>query len=244
MVSLKQYKKTEIIEKLKQIASKTAMVLDDDDIAFCLERSIGKLNEVMFDPRCVIFDNEHLTTKNGSVFVDVTSFKMDVINTVYYAKNESDNFLSSATLGIGFFPWLSSITGVSFLSDVTGYLILQGNLNALNRQLTLVDDYELWPTDSDGRQLLQIRSDPQLFICEYLPFIDSEDDSWYLYNQEYQLVLEYTRCLMYQRNQEAVASASSLGFGKDALSLVQYWEKQADKALKDFTDHTIITYRG
>lgn len=244
MVSLKKYEKSYFLNKLQSLAQKTALVLDEDDIALCLERAIGILDAEVFQPRCVLFDGKALTSKNGYTFVDVTSWRMDVICNMYYAFRGSDDIMNQATLGVGLFPWLSSTFGISFLSDVQSYLILQGNLNSLNRKLGTLDDYQLWPVDDNGKQLLQVRSNPELFICEYLPWLESTADSWYLFEPEYQFVLEYARCLMFLRNQESIASGGPLGFGKEAESLMNYWEKQADKALTEFKETRIINYLG
>lgn len=244
MVSLKKYEKSYFLQKLQSLAQKTALLLDEEEISLCIERAIGVLDENVYTPRAVLFDNKALTTKNGYTFVDVTPFKIDAICTIYYAKSGQDDILNQATLGVGLFPWLSSTFGISFLTDVEGYLILQGNLNSLNRKLGVIDDYELWPVDDNGKQFLQIRANPDLFICHYLPWLESTADSWMLFEPEYQFVLEYARCQMYLRNQEAVASAEPLGFGKEAQTMLNYWDNKAKETLKEFIDRKFIAYMG
>lgn len=242
MVSLYKRERGEFLQTLKGLATKYAVILDDSDLEYVLNKAVSELDKMMYNPRQVIFDGQCLTQKEGYTLVDVTNYKIDAICNVYYSPNISDNFISDASLGVGLMPWLSSLWGLSVVSDISGYLILQGNLNMINRRMANQDDYFLMPVDSDGRQLLQIRRNPELFILEFLPHLEPKAESWYMFEHEFQFVLEYARCEMFLRNAEIMMSAQPLGFGDKVDSQINYWKEKENSVVKEFKDSQIITY--
>lgn len=244
MVSLQKVTRGQLEDYLRQQSSKMAMVLDDEDISAIIGEAVATLDQFLYEPRSCVFERSHMVQKNGGTFIDVTGFKIDEICNVYYSSTDNDDFIKGASLGIGFFPWLSSMYGISFIHDVIGYLIIQGNLNKISRQLGTVDDYQLWPLDADGRQLLQIRANPELFWLDFLPWLSSNDDSWFLYEFELLFLKTICRCEMFVRNAEIIAAASPLGFGKDVESQLQYWRDKKKEEIEHFTTSRTLAWLG
>ena len=61
----------------------------------------------------------------------------------------------------------------------------------------------------------------KLFWVEFLPYIDPAGEVWEMYENEYQFVTELSYAYICHINVETQASATILGIGKEAVSLVQ-----------------------
>ena len=240
MVSLKKYSKKQILTEGNTRFNKIASLLDKEDLEDQLEQSLSWLDQVIYTPRAIKFESENIMTYNGGYFIDVTPYKIDVINNAYY-KDTFEDGLNTILPEVGLMPYILGAQNFTSLSSIADYLALRTNLNLMSRQLEMDGDYELWPVDEKGRQLLQVKND-KIIRIEYLPNIDRYADSWYLYDHEYAALKEilFDRCNLF--NAEMQLSATSLGVGKEAQTLTTYWSQKLDKDQKAFTDMSLVTY--
>ena len=242
MISIKEHTKKELLEGIQQRFNKIANLLDEEDYLDFIEESIVHLNDAMYNSRSYLFTADDYVQYNGSgTFLDVTNLKIEEICNVYYSDKDqyNANFFFEE---LGLLPFVSQSSGfANTLSQVTNYLLLQTNLNMLNRQMELCNDWELWPIDKDGKQMLQMRT-ATITRVEFLPYIDYFSDSWVLFDHEWAFLkkLVFAKCM--RRNVEIQASASTLGVAKEANNLVTYWSTQEEKIIEDFSKHQIITY--
>jgi hypothetical protein len=213
------------------------LLLDEDDFVLHLERAIRVLDTVMYNPRNVIFED----APNG--FYDVTELKIDEINTVYYSIESADSMLGGLDLGVGVLPILSAqMMPLSSLDGLVDYLALKNVLNMLQRKMLSTTDYQLFPVNAEGKQLLQIRNPGNLFWVEYLPYLPFDADSWDLFENEFQFVSDLAFMHVCHANVEMQAQASILGVGKEAVNLVTYWDNKIKEHIKAWEDSSVITY--
>lgn len=238
MVSLKKYTKEQILTEGNNRFKKIASMLDKEDLEDMLQQALSWLDQAIFTPRAILFKPEDVMGYNGGFFIDVSPYKIDVINNVYYASEQE-------YLGNIFFPELGImpfISGGSYinLSNVADYLSLVTNLNLIRRQTEMDDDYELWPIDEQGRQLLQVKNN-NIIRIEYLPNIDRNAEEWYLYDYEYAALKDvlFDMCNIF--NYEQLMSAQSLGISKETTNLVEYWSKKLEADKKEFHDKSLVT---
>lgn len=242
MISLKEHTKAELLEATKRRFDKIATLLDDEDYLDFIGESMAHLNDCIYNPRSYIFTSEDYVEYKGSRnFLDVTNLRIEEVCNVYYSDKDqyNANFFFEE---LGLLPFISQSTGfANTLSSVTNFLVLQSNLNAMNRQMELCNDWELFPVDADGRQMLQMRT-ATIARVEYLPYLDYSAESWMLFDHEWAFIkkLMFAKCM--RRNVEIQSAASTLGVGKEAMTLVTHWTEK-EKAIKtEFTSHQIITY--
>lgn len=238
MVSLKKYTKEQILTEGNNRFKKIASMLDREDLEDMLQQALSWLDQAIFTPRAILFKPEDIMGYNGGFFIDVSPYKIDVINNVYYASEQE-------YLGNIFFPELGImpfISGGSYinLSNVADYLSLVTNLNLIRRHTEMDGDYELWPIDEQGRQLLQVK-DNNIIRIEYLPNIDRNAEEWYLYDYEYAALKDvlFDMCNIF--NYEQLMSAQSLGVSKETTNLVEYWSKKLEADKKEFHDKSLVT---
>lgn len=110
----------------------------------------------------------------------------------------------------------------------------------MNRQLQLDGDYELWPIDEEGRQLLQVKNQ-HIIRIEFLPNIDRNATEWYLYDYEYAVLKDvlFDMCNIF--NYEQIMSAQTLGISKESTNLLDYWSKKLENDKKEFHDKALVT---
>lgn len=240
MVSLKKYSKKQILTEGNSRFKKIASLLDKEDLEDQLEQTLSWMDQVIFTPRAILIKPEMIIGYNGGYFVDVTPYKIDVVNRAYYADTFNDQ-LNTILPEIGLMPFILGGQTFSSLSSIGDYLALRSNLSMMSRQLELDGDYELWPVDEEGRQLLQVKNN-KLMRIEFLPNIDRNAEEWYFYDNEYSAIKEvlFDRCNLF--NAELQLSATSLGVGKEAKTLVDYWTTKLEKDQKKFEDSTLVTY--
>lgn len=238
MVSLKKYTKEQILTEGNNRFKKIASMLDKEDLEDMLQQALSWLDQAIFTPRAILFKPEDIMGYNGGFFIDVSPYKIDVINNVYYASEQE-------YLGNIFFPELGImpfISGGSYinLSNVADYLSLVTNLNLIRRHTEMDGDYELWPIDEQGRQLLQVKNN-NIIRIEYLPNIDRNAEEWYLYDYEYAALKDvlFDMCNIF--NYEQLMSAQSLGVSKETTNLVEYWSKKLEADKKEFHDKSLVT---
>jgi hypothetical protein len=238
MVSLKKYTKEQILTEGNNRFKKIASMLDKEDLEDMLQQALSWLDQAIFTPRAILFKPEDVMGYNGGFFIDVSPYKIDVINNVYYASEQE-------YLGNIFFPELGImpfISGGSYinLSNVADYLSLVTNLNLIRRHTEMDGDYELWPIDEQGRQLLQVKNN-NIIRIEYLPNIDRNAEEWYLYDYEYAALKDvlFDMCNIF--NYEQLMSAQSLGVSKETTNLVEYWSKKLEADKKEFHDKSLVT---
>lgn len=238
MVSLKKYTKEQILTEGNNRFKKIASMLDKEDLEDMLQQALSWLDQAIFTPRAILFKPEDVMSYNGGFFIDVSPYKIDVINNVYYASEQE-------YLGNIFFPELGImpfISGGSYinLSNVADYLSLVTNLNLIRRHTEMDGDYELWPIDEQGRQLLQVKNN-NIIRIEYLPNIDRNAEEWYLYDYEYAALKDvlFDMCNIF--NYEQLMSAQSLGVSKETTNLVEYWSKKLEADKKEFHDKSLVT---
>lgn len=240
MVSLKKYTKEFIISEMKQRFTKIASLLDDSDYDDMLKQALTWLDQAIFNPREVIIKPEDFILYNGGNFVDVTNLKIDVINNVYYS-SESDGQTNFYFPELGILPFITQGTGFATMGSIENYMALKTNLNMMGRQMDLTGDYELWPADENGNRLLQLRH-KQMTRIEYLPSIDREADSWVLYDVEYSAFKDVYFDLCARFNAEQQMNATSLGVGKEAKTLVDYYDNKLTKDKEEFSAKALVTY--
>lgn len=239
MVSLKKYSKNQILNECKARFKKIASLLDDEDYEDMLEQTLSWLDEAVFSPREILFKPEHIMEYKGGNFVDVTPYKIDVINRVYF-QDTFDNTMNTILPEVGLMPFIVGAQNFTSLSSIGEYLALKSNINSMYRQLDSDGDFELWPRDEKGRQLLQLRRNIMTRI-EYLPSIDRDADEWYFYDFEYAALKDvlFDKCNLF--NAEMQMSATALGVAKEISSVVSYWEKKLENDQKSFLDKAMIT---
>ena len=240
MVSLKKYTKEQILTEGNSRFKKIASLLDKEDFEDQLKQTLSWLDMTIFYPRVLVVEADQVIGYKGGWFVDVSNQKIDVINNVYYEDNFKE-ILNGILPEVGILPLIlggSSFTSISSFGD---YLGLKTNLNMMVRQMEFDGDYELWPQDSEGRQLLQVKK-PGMLRVEYLPSIDRDATEWYLYDFEYAAIKDilFDKCNLF--NAEQQMSAQALGVGKEAENLAKYWQAKLEADEKAFTDKSLVTY--
>jgi hypothetical protein len=239
MVSLKERERSEILAGLGRRFSKIPLILDPGDLDMHLERAVRKLDELLFNPRSIIFNN----ASDG--LVDVTALNIDVITAVYYSTESADSLLGGMDLGVGILPMISSqMMPLSSLDSIVDYLAVKGLINSMQRMMLNTFDYTLLPLTADGRQYLQIKNPGKLFWCEFLPSLDPRAEKWGLFENEYQFVVELAYDYIGYANIEIQAQASMLGVGKEAANLLSHWEKKVEDLIKEFEEGSLINYMG
>lgn len=238
MVSLKKYTKEQIITEMRQRLKKIAKILDSEDFEDMLQQSLSWLDQAIFTPRAILFKPENVMGYNGGFFIDVSPYKIDVINNVYYA-GEQEYLGNIFFPELGVLPYLYSGTTIN-LSSIADYLSLISNLNMIRRQTEMDGDYELWPIDEQGRQLLQVKN-KNIIRIEYLPNIDRDAEEWYLYDFEYAALKDilFDKCNIF--NYEQLMSAQALGVSKETTNLVEYWNKKLEADEKKFHEKSLVT---
>ena len=239
MVSLKKYTKEQIITEGGNRFKKIARMLDREDIEDMLSQALSWLDQAIFTPRAVLFKPEDVMSYKGGWFVDVSALKIDVVNNAYY-QDTFDEQLNTILPEVGLMPFIVGGNTFNSLSSISDYLILRSNLNKMNRGLQLDGDYELWPIDEQGRQLLQVRNN-HLMRLEFLPNIDRDAEEWYLYDFEYSSLKDilFDMCNLF--NYEQVMSAQPLGVGKETQNLANYWQEKLDKDKEEFHNKALVT---
>lgn len=239
MISLKKYTREQILTEGNNRFKKIASLLDREDLEDMLEQSLSWLDQVIFTPRGVLFKPDDVMMYNGGYFIDVSLLKIDVINNVYY-QDTFDEQLNTILPEVGLMPFIVGGNTFTSLTSVGDYLALRSNLNMMNRQLRLNGDYELWPVDEEGRQLLQVKNNCLIRI-EFLPNIDRNADEWYLYDYEYAALKDvlFDKCNLF--NAEQLMSAQSLGVGKESEGVAKYWQEKLEKDKEEFTQKVLVT---
>ena len=238
MVSLKKYTKEQILNEGAARFKKIARILDPTDIEDMLQQALSWLDQAIFTPRAILFKPEDVMMYNGGYFIDVSQYKIDVINNAYYA-SEQEYMGNIFFPELGIMPYISGGSQIN-LSSVADYLELVTNLNMIRRQTQMDGDYELWPIDEQGRQLLQVKNN-KIIRIEYLPNIDRNAEEWYLYDFEYASLKDVFYDLGNLFNYEQVMSAQVLGVGKETENLAKYWQDKLEKDKKEFHDKALVT---
>ena len=239
MVSLRKREKSSLLTYLQNRTSKMPIVMDPSDYTFQIERAVRKLDELLYNPRSVIFTN----AKDGNI--DVTALHIDEITAVYYSQDSISSLLGGMDLGLGIMPILTSqMMPLSALDSMIDYMIIKDIYNSVQRKMLNAWDYTLLPMNADGKQFLQVKNPGNLFWCEFLPYLDPSWDAWEMFENEYSFVMELAYCYLVGSNFENMMAASILGVGKEAINLVDYWNKKIDQVIKEFTDSSIINYLG
>jgi len=239
MVSIKKYTREQILTEGNNRFKKIASMLDKEDLEDMLEQSLSWMDQVVFTPRSLLFKPDNVMMYNGGYFIDVSPYKIDVINNVYY-QDVFDEQLNTVLPEVGLMPFIFGGNTFNSISSVADYIALRTNLNMMNRQLRLDGDYELWPIDEQGRQLLQVKNNKMIRV-EYLPNIDRNATEWYLFDFEYAALKDVLFDLCNIFNYEQLMSAQTLGVGKETENLAKYWQDKLDKDKKEFQDKVLVT---
>lgn len=240
MVSLKKYTKQFILNECKQRFNKIASLLDEEDYIDMLEQSLSWLDQAIFTPRAIIFPPEAIIDYKGGFFIDVTPYKIDVINNAYY-KDAFEDQMNTLLPEIGIMPYILGTQTLTSLSSVGNYLALRTNINMMARQLQMDGDYELFPPDEEGHQMLQVKN-KNIIRIEFLPNIDRNADSWTLYDFEYASLKDilFDKCNLL--NAEMQMSASTLGVAKEISNVINYWKEKLAKDIEEFQAKALVTY--
>jgi len=244
MVRFKHYSRSGLFERVRARALKVPSVMDESDLLRYFRVAIDWLDENVFAVRSVLIDQAALDPDG---FVDVSCFGVDTINHIYYSPGNNNDVIGIGDPGVGLLPLLQGAGGgfmgsFSGLSDLTDYLVLQTTLNQMTRYLQDAFDWYLWPVDSLGRQLLQIKNPGEIFIMCYLPRIGSDDDvgGWLLLPWEAEAVEELAYLEYCRGTAEAEAMASVLGLSEKATGLVSVWESRIQKFKDDWQEKVTI----
>ncbi len=240
MYTVKKYTKEQILTEGNSRFKKIAFMLDREDLEDQFQQALSWLDQVIFSPRVLLVKPENFIDYKGGHFVDVSNQKIDVINNVYYHDN-FDEQMNTILPEIGLLPLILGGNNFTSLSSVYDYIALRSNLNGMIRQLDLDGDYELWPRDEEGHQLLQLRK-VGLTKVEYLPSIDRDAEEWYLYDFEYASLKDVLFDLCNLFNAENQMSAQALGVGKESQNLAEYWQKKLEKDEEKFSKKALVTY--
>lgn len=240
MVSLRKYTKEQLISEIKNRFNKIASLLDDTDYDDMFGKALSWLDQSIYTPRVVLVKPEDFINYHGGIFLDVTQMHIDVINRVYFEEDMAQSF-NTLLPELGLLPFISGGSNLTQLGSITSYIQVKTNLNLMNRQLDNDGDYELWPVDENGLQMLQLKRNCMTKI-EYLPNLAYEHEEWYLYDNEYRALKDVAFDLCNIFNGEQQLSASTLGVGKEAETLINYWEKKLENDKKEFLDSVMITY--
>lgn len=239
MVSIKKYTREQILTEGSNRFKKIARMLDKEDLEDMLEQSLSWMDQVVFTPRSLLFKPDDVMLYKGGYFIDVSPYKIDVINNVYY-QDVFDEQLNTVLPEVGLMPFIFGGNTFNSITSVADYIALRTNLNMMNRQLRLDGDYELWPIDEQGRQLLQVKNNKMIRV-EYLPNIDRNATEWYLFDFEYAALKDVLFDLCNIFNYEQLMSAQTLGVGKETENLAKYWQDKLDKDKKEFQDKVLVT---
>ena len=239
MVSLKKYTKEQILTEGSNRFKKIATMLDREDLEDMLQQALTWMDQAIYTPRPVLFHPEDVMLYKGGYFIDVSSLKIDVINNAYY-QDTFDEQLNTILPEVGLMPFIVGGNTFNSLSSIGDYLSVRINLNKIDRQLQLDGDYELWPIDEQGRQLLQVKNQ-NIIRIEFLPNIDRDAEEWYLYDHEYASLKDvlYDMCNLF--NCEQLMSAQTLGAGKEAGNLADYWTAKIEKDKQEFHNKSLVT---
>ena len=240
MVSLKKYTKEQILTEGNSRFKKIASMLDKEDLEDQLQQALSWLDMTVFYPRILLVEKDQVIGYKGGWFVDVTNQKIDVINNVYYEDNFNEQ-MNTILPEVGLLPLILGGNNFTSLTSIFDYLVLRSNLNGMIRQMELDGDYELFPPDPEGRQLLQVKKQGMLRI-EFLPSIDRDAEEWYLYDFEYAALKDilFDKCNLF--NAEMQMSAQALGVGKESENIANYWKSKLEADEKAFTDKSLVTY--
>ena len=240
MTSLKKYTKKQILTEGNQRFQKIASMLDESDLYDMLQQSLSWLDQAIFTPRGFLIKPENIMGYNGGYFVDVTDMKIDVVTRIYYSSEYEGLQGNLFFPEIGLLPYITSGGKTINLSNITDYISVVSNINSMYRQLEMNGDFELWPIDEQGRQLLQLKSNKMVRL-EFLPNIDRDADEWYLYDFEYAALKDilFDKCNLF--NYEQIMSAQTLGIGKESTNLIDYWSKKLEADKKEFSDKALVT---
>ena len=228
MTYLKIYKRDDIITSLKNRGRYFARMIDDTDLLDILSDCVRKLDENVTSPRDLIITA-------GTKEVDLAGYNVDSIAMVYYS---NDAVYTPLGPDVGLLPLiLKGQTNFAF-GNVIDFLAMKATLNIMNRQLRTAPDYELVGTK------LYFNKAFHSAIVEYLPYLDGDAEQWDFFQMEYQYVFNRAWCLMNLRNAEAMMSATVLGLGKEAVGVVDHWQKKLTDLDTEWLSKGIVAYVG
>jgi len=228
MISLKDRTVIAIEDEIRTRKTKFAMVADNAEITQAISRAIRILNDIVHNPR-------NLILLEAGPEIDLTTAKVDEILKVTFSDNK---FPNSILPEVGLLPLLTNSSGFTNLESIADYLIVKGTLNILMRQMRSSPDYEYYPP------ILRLNGKFRIVSIEYLPYLDPTEESWEMFENEYRFILDYAWADLNIINSEAMASASLLGVGKEAIELAKYWEGKKTELQKKFEDSGVIDYVG
>ena len=128
---------------------------------------------------------------------------------------------------------------MSSFIDVTFFLQKISNLNMLTRQLGS-NDFELYPPDSEGKRILQIKNfnRSSLAWIQFLPYLDEEQDSWYLYSEENRFVREFIYYETVIQTLEYQDAAEILGVKPSSMR--SSMEQKLEKLKENFLENSLV----
>lgn len=199
-----------------------------------IERSLRKLNQMVYLHRAVIVKPEAVVEHKGGFFVDVTPYQIDEIVNLIYSPTP---FLEASFLDMefGLLPFISSSsTAYGTTNTIISYIDQISNLNAMVRQLHTAFDHYLWPITPEGHRFLQLRNKSPLVEVRFLPYIDPFKEEVSLYEDEFQFILELSYLYLLVENTIQMASGRSLGAFREMGLKTEYLEGKIKELLTDF----------
>ncbi len=228
MVSLQERKIEDIFKRIEVRAKNFALILDEEEKQEILKEAVAFLNNIVSYPR-------HIYIKSPPREINLGD-GIDTIANVVFSNDQSDmNSVFGENVAI--LPYLMG-NGNNSMSSFSQYFLLLGNLNMIKRHMGKLNDWEFIAPN------LYLNSSYSTIVVEFLPYLDPKHSSWYLFEPEYDFLINYTWALINIRNAEAIASGSYLGAGKEQESLLSYWKEKRQEIVDGFKKQEVITYVG
>lgn len=230
---LKTYTKAQLLDDFSVRSRSIPLILEPDEVERVMRQAVRTLDQEVYSPRHMLLKCAY----NGQM-VDVTDYHIASITRVAYSGSSATSLIDGE---IGLLPFLSAQgAGTGLIENVMDLFLVQRVINGIKRFMNTYD-WELWPPDENGREMLQVRNPGSLMEVEFLPVLDDAAPAWELYQKEFTFVSELFYRMANLQNTEVQAQASLLGVSKEASNLVSYWREQVASCIKDWKDSAVVT---
>lgn len=224
MISLKERTLEELEGVLANRGRKFAFILEKEERDIIIRDAIRKLNSIVNSPRTKLIQSP---AKKMEMTEDV-----DEVCRVLFSNDFWDNMVRD----IGIIPYISKSQPMLTIESISEFLVLKGNLNMMSRHMKTAPDWEY------NAPILEINQNYTAIQIDFLPYLNPDNDSWYLFEHEKTFIVDYGWALLNKRNAEALVSATFLGIGTEYKEVLSYWSTELDKVESSFLSAGVITY--